>query len=316
MSMFGGGSMPSLADIAAVTRGNGNGNDGFGGNNGWWVLIILFALFGGWGNDGNGNNRNGNGRGNGGCGDGTTIVMPPAGGGYGMYGVTGSGFMDAAIQRGFDNQAVINKLDGINSGICSLGYDQLAQMNGISNTVMQTGWGIQNSINQLGVTGMQDTFGLQQAINNNTVANMQNTNALTTLITDCCCENRAAVADIKYTMATDACATNNNIHQTGDAIINNQNQGFQMLNNTINDRFTRLEMSQKDQRISELEAQLNRCDRDSALQGMSSYIISNLNPTPRPSYIVQNPNCCSAVPVTVQSQGCGCGGSNFSGCCG
>lgn len=41
--------MPSLSDIAAVT-----GNNGFGGGEGWWVLIILFALFGGWGNGGNG----------------------------------------------------------------------------------------------------------------------------------------------------------------------------------------------------------------------------------------------------------------------
>lgn len=36
---------PSLADIAAVT-GNRN-NDGFGEGNGWWILIILFAIFGG-----------------------------------------------------------------------------------------------------------------------------------------------------------------------------------------------------------------------------------------------------------------------------
>lgn len=37
---------PSLADIAAVT-GNRN-NDGFGEGNGWWILIILFAIFGGY----------------------------------------------------------------------------------------------------------------------------------------------------------------------------------------------------------------------------------------------------------------------------
>lgn len=43
---------PSLADIAAVAKDN----DGFGGNNGWWILIILFAIFGGWGNGWNGNN--------------------------------------------------------------------------------------------------------------------------------------------------------------------------------------------------------------------------------------------------------------------
>lgn len=47
--MFAGNGI-SLADIAAVS-GNRNG-DGFGDGNGWWVLIILFALFGGWGNGG------------------------------------------------------------------------------------------------------------------------------------------------------------------------------------------------------------------------------------------------------------------------
>lgn len=46
--MFNMGSAPSLADIAAVTK-DGNG-DGWGNGNGWWVLIILFAIFGGWGN--------------------------------------------------------------------------------------------------------------------------------------------------------------------------------------------------------------------------------------------------------------------------
>lgn len=44
--MFNGNS-PSLADIAAVT---GNNKDVWGDGNGWWVLIILFAIFGGWGN--------------------------------------------------------------------------------------------------------------------------------------------------------------------------------------------------------------------------------------------------------------------------
>lgn len=285
--MFGvGGNGVSLADIAAVTDNNRNGNDGFGnGMGGWWVLIILLALFGGFGNNGWGNGRGNN------CGGETTVVTVPTPMGYG-YGGGGMGFSEAAVQRGFDNQAVITKLDGLNAGICSLGYDQLAQMNGINNTVMQTGWGI------------------TQAVNNGTVANMQNTNTLSSQLAECCCENRAGIADIKYTLATDACSINTNVHQTGDAIINSQNQGFQMLNNTINDRFTRLEMAQKDQRIADLELRLNQCDRDSALQGTASYIINSLNPPARPSYIVQNPNCCSAVPVQIQSNGCGCN----SGC--
>lgn len=40
---------------------DGSNNNGFGGDNGWWVLIILFALFGGWGNGGFGGYGAGNG---------------------------------------------------------------------------------------------------------------------------------------------------------------------------------------------------------------------------------------------------------------
>lgn len=248
MSMFAGAATPSLADIAAVT-GNRN-NDGFGDGNGWWVLIILFALFGGWGNGGYGNN-----------------------GGQGAYDT------QAAVQRGFDTQAIISKLDGINAGICSLGYDQLAQMNNINAQVMQ------------------GNFGIQQAINADTVANMQNTNALSRQVADCCCENRAAIAQIRYDMATDACAINNNVHQTGDAIINSQNQGFQMLNNTIKDGFCNLEMREMQRENADLRQKLNDCNRDSALQGTASYIINSVRPTPIPAWPVNNPwdqsnNCC------------------------
>ena len=273
--MFGGAS-PSLADIAAVTKNN-DGNYGLGGNNGWWILIILFAIFGGWGNNGN--------WGNNGRGETTVINVPPTGYGFGGGGM-GFGFSDAAMQRGFDNQTVITKLDGLNSGLCSLGYDQLAQMNGINSNIMQTGFGITN------------------AINNSAVANMQNTNAISRQLADCCCDNRAAVKDLQYAMATQSCATNTNVHQTGDAIINNQNQGFQMLNNTIRDGFTNLEMQNQNRYIAELERKLNACDRDSALLAQSNYLINQLNPCARPAYLTCNPNTGRVFP-----QGCndGCG---------
>lgn len=297
MGMFGNAS-PSLADIAAVTRNNdgNNNNDGFGAGNGWWILIILFAIFGGWGNNGYGNN--------GGCSDRgeTTVIMAPPSygcGGAGMYG--GFGFGEAALQRGFDTQAIISKLDGINGGICSLGYDQLAQMNGINNTILHTGFGITNGITN-------STFALQNAINADSVANMQNTNALSRQMADCCCENRAAIAQVRYDMATDTCALKNEVRQTGDAIIQSQNAGFQMLNNTINDRFTRMELEQKNQKIADLQLALNNCDRDKALANQSTYLLNVLSPQARPSYIVQNPNCCAPLPVTVQE--------NCGPCCG
>lgn len=261
MSMFGGNAViPSVADIAAVTRNNDGFGDGFGG--GWWVIIILLAIFGGFGNNGWGNGMNG-----------------------GAYGV------DASLQRGFDTQTIVSKLDGISNGICSLGYDQLAQMN------------------NLGTQIMQGNFGLQQALNADTVSNMQNTNALSRQLADCCCENRAAIAQVRYDMATDACAIKNEVHQTGDAILQNQTQGFNMLNQTIKDGFCNLEMREMQRENADLRQRLNNCDRDSALQGTASYIINSVRPTPIPAWPVQNPwascNC---------NTGCGCNSCN-TGCC-
>lgn len=267
MSMFGGTAVPSLSDIAAVTGNGRNNGDGLGDGNGWWVLIILFALFGGWGNNGYGNN----------------------GGGQAVYD-TGAG-----MQRGFDTQAIISKLDGINSGICSLGYDQLAQMNGINTNIMQTGFGVQNAITN-------STFGLQQAINADTVANMRNTTALSTQLAQCCCDNRAALKDLQYKLSNCCCDIDQNVHQTGDAIINSQQNGFNMLNQTINDGFRNLEMSQAMRENADLRQKLNNCDRDAALQGMASYIINSVRPTPIPAWPVSNPWA-----------GCNCG-NQYSGC--
>lgn len=307
MGMYGGGAAPSLADIAAVTR-DGNNNDGFGNGNGWWVLIILFAIFGGWGN-GWGNNGN-----NGGCEKETTIVNMPPMGMYGGYGMGGFGFSEAALQRGFDTQTIINKLDGINSGICSLGYDQLAQMNGINSNIMQTGFGLSNAITN-------STFTLSNAINDNTVAGMQNANALSRQMADCCCENRAAIAQVRYDMATDTCALKTQVHETGDAIIQNQNQNFQQLNNTIRDGFCALEMREMQRENQALRDKLNACDRDSALLAQSNYLVNTLRPTAQPAFITRNPNTGAiwpqggcAIPVRVQD-GCGCN-SGCGTCCG
>lgn len=117
--MFNGGMTmgPSLADIAAIT--NRQNDDGNGFNNGWWILILLMAMYGGFG-----------------------------GYGYGGYGNNGreATATQADIQRGFDTQAVISKLDGISNGLCDGFY---AVNNG-----MQTGFnGIQMNM-------MQGNFGL------------------------------------------------------------------------------------------------------------------------------------------------------------
>lgn len=154
---------PSLADIAAVAKDN----DGFGGNNGWWILIILFAIFGGWGNGWNGNN--------------TTPVL-------------GEMITNADLQRGFDIQDINSTLNTIGTNVNTLGTTistQFAQAE-LSRANAQAATMAQMSNNAL---SMEQGFnGITQAINNASCSNHQmlsdvrydnaaNTTAITNAIT-------------------------------------------------------------------------------------------------------------------------------------
>lgn len=238
---------PSLADIAAVT-GNRNNNDGFGDGNGWWVLIILFALFGGWG------------RGGFGAGDGNGSCCAPA--------------TCADLQRGFDNQTTQTRFNGVDQGLCSLGYDNAVLTNGVNTNIMQTGFGIQNAITQQGI------------------ANMQATNALQAQLQDCCCENRAAIAQVRYDMATDTCAITNAV-----------NNGFSQLDRTINDKFCELEMRNMQRQIDEQQSLIQSLNLAQSQANQTQTLIDRLRPCPEPAYITCNPwatngtaynGCCNA----------------------
>ena len=239
----------SLADIAAVT-GSSRDNDGMWGNGAWWIVILLIFGWGGFGNNGWGGN------------------------GY------GNGYTDAAIQRGFDNQAVLSKLDGINNGICSLGYDQLAQMNGINTNILQTGFGIQQAINADTVSGMQNTNAIQS-----TLTNMAAQNA------SCCCETQRQIergfADTNYNMATQACQTRQAIADSTRSI----------LDYLCQDKIATLQAENNDLRRAASQDRQNAL-LTTAMTAQTNQIINAVNPTAIPAYVVPNPN--------AYAYGCGC----------
>lgn len=257
--MFNGNS-PSLADIAAVT-GNNRNNDGMWGGDGWWAIII-FAMIFGWGGFG-GNGWGGNG---------------------GGMGSTAAAYTDSAIQRGFDTQSIIGKLDGINNGLCdgfyAMNNGMLTGFNGINTNVMQTGYGI------------------QQAINADTVANMQNTNALQSQISSCCCDVREAIQGVNYNAAQNTCALQNTMNNNTRDIIDSQNAGTRaILDYLCNEKISSLQAENSDLRRAASQ------DRQSALltaamNTQTQQIINSVNPTAVPAYVVPNPN--------AYAYGCGC----------
>lgn len=263
--MFNGNS-PSLADIAAVT-GN-NRDDGFLGGDGIWAIIV-FAMIFGWGGFGNG-------WGNGGNGGATPFA-------------TGA-LTQADLQRGFDTQAIVGKLDGITNGICDGFYaannNMLTGFNGINTNIMQTGYGI------------------QQAINADTIANMQNTNALQSQLANCCCETREAIQGVNYNMAQNTCALQNTMNTNTRDIIDSQNAGTRaILDYLCQEKISSLQAENNDLRIAASQ------DRQSALlttamSAQTQQIINSVNPQAVPAYVVPNPN--------AYAYGCGC--STGCGC--
>jgi hypothetical protein len=239
-------SSPSLADIAAVT--GGNRNDGAWGDGGWWVLIILFALFGGWGGYGFGNN---------------------GGGGY-----TATAATQADIQRGFDNSAVISKLDGITNGLCDGFY----------------------AVNNGMLTGFNT---IQQAINADTVAGMQNANAIQSQLANCCCETREAIQGVNFNMAQNTCALQNTMNNNTRDIIDSQNAGTRaILDYLCQDKIATLQAENNDLRLAASQDRQNAL-LTTAMTAQTNHIISAVNPSPIPAYQVPNPN-------TYIPYGCGC----------
>lgn len=248
----------SLADIAAAT-GNGRNNDGmFGGDGAWWLIVLFLFVFCGWGNNGWGNNGNG--------------------GGYVATAAT-----QADIQRGFDNSAVISKLDGINNGLCDGFYavnnGMLTGFNGINTNIMQTG------------------FGIQQAINADTVANMQNTNALQSQLAQCCCDNRAGQAQIRYDMATNACAIQNSMNNNTRDILDNQNSNTRAILDYLCQKET-ADLRAENQALKLAASQSNQnAVLQAAMDANTAEILRRTAPLPVPAYQVPNPNT---------YYGCGC----------
>ena len=251
----------SLADIAAAT-GNGRNNDGmFGGDGSWWIIVLFIFAFFGWGNNGWGNNGNG--------------------GGYAATAAT-----QADIQRGFDNSAVISKLDGINNGLCDGFYavnnGMLTGFNGINTNIMQTG------------------FGIQQAINADTVANMQNTNALQAQLANCCCETREAIQGVNYNMAQNTCAIQNTMNNNTRDILDNQNSNTRAILDYLCQKET-ADLRAENQALKLAASQSAQNAYIAANQeAQTAELIRRINPMPVPSY---------AVPAPYPYSGCGCNGN-------
>lgn len=268
--------------VAGQNEGNNSNGcmDGWGGNS-WIWIIVVFALLFGWG---------GNGFGRGGFGG-------------------GSG---AASAEGFnlatDFATLERKMDGINSGLCNLGYNQLDQVNGVNSNLAAGFASVNNAVCTLGYQNAQLINGLENTVQNSTWQLSNGQTALANQLANCCCENRQMIADVKYTMATDTCATQRAIADAARNITDNQSAGTR----AILDALTQNRVEALQDKIAALTAQNSDLKFAASQQAQNAYItasqaaqtqaiIDKLSPCPYPAYIVPNPNVC-----TPTGNGCGC----------
>lgn len=155
--------------------------------------------------------------------------------------------------------------------------------------------------------GMQRGFDQQALISNqNSILQQLNTNAM--LLQQSGCDTRAGIADLKYTVATEACADRNAVSSAlRDVLVSNNENTQRILDQMCQDK-----LDAKNEEIANLRTQLNMAALAASQGAQTAQILADnarqttaleqyLNPTPIPAYVVANPNCCN------QYMGCGCG---------
>lgn len=267
--MFNSNNGYSLSDVAAVT---GRNNDGvWGGDGAWWIIILfLFAFMGrGWG----------------GYNDGGSTTREEIAYGFDMNGLErGISGLSNGLCDGFYamNSAISSGFAGVDNAVCTLGYQNAQLINGLENVV-------QSGNNATQVAMMQGFNGVQAG-----------QTALGTQIQQCCCDNKAMLADIKYQMATDVCGVKTQMANNTRDLIDNENANFR----AINDRLTAMEMAAKQDKIEALMAENQSLKFAASQAAQNTLLINELRPCPVPSYVVPNPyvNTCNCN----CNYGCGC----------
>ena len=144
---------------------------------------------------------------------------------------------------------------------------------------------------------------------NQQAALMQQLNNMAMQAQECCCENRAAVAQVRYDMASQACDTRNTVQNSTRDIIDAMNCGFR----SIDQRLTAQELAAKDAKIAEQNQQLfaaqlaaSQAAQNDTLKSYVSGQFAYYNPRPVPSF---------AVPAPYQFAGCNSGYNYGCGNC-
>ena len=290
----GGGMAPLLASLcqnrgvdpnlmAALMNNNRNGWDGMGA---WWIIILLIF---GWGGFGNGFGGGFNGRG------------------------TAQGLADLGNLANNDagRDLIMQAIQGNATAISQLASTVHCDVNALQGAIQNVSTQMCNLGNTLGL-GQRDI-----------IAAMQNGNAtIMSKLCDCCCESRLSTANQTNTLQAAINVVSTGLERgfaaTNYAFADQTCQIKQAIaeqTNVINDKFCQLEMREMARENRELRDQVQAYQLSASQQAQTANIVQQLQPVPRPAYIVGNPNGCGCNNFGYpywSNNGCGCG--NGCGC--
>lgn len=195
------------------------------------------------------------------------------GNGWGNNAGNSGGVVDGYVLTS-DFANVERKIDSVNQGLCDGFYQQAQLVNG-TNMAMANGFA-QAELSR----------------SNQQAALMQQLSAMQMQAQECCCENRAAIAQVRYDMATQACDTRNTVQSATRDIIDNQNANSRaILDFLTQSKLQDLQSANQELRLAASQAAQN------------NYLIAQLRPTPIPAYQSCNPWAGGSY---TGCAGCGC----------
>ena len=253
----------------------GFGNGGFGGYGSDFIwVILLLALFGGWGNNGNGGFFNGG-----------------FDNGYAWLS-NGQKEIMANTNNGFDTLHLSNQVEGVRDGIA-----------GISNQICNSTASVTSAINN-------GFYNSEISANNRAINQMQDTFALSRQFADCCCENRLATCQTQNIVQNEGNATRfADANNTRD-IITNATANTQ----AILDKLCQLELDAKNDKITDLQREVLMKDLQASQTAQNAFIAQGLNDEVDALYNRLSNCPVPSTPVYGRTPIFTCNGNNSCGC--
>lgn len=219
-------------------------------------------------------NNNGNGFGFGGDGAWLILILLlfAAFGNGNSWGGNGGGMYpwmntNNDVQRGFDQSAVMAGINGINSTLANGFADSAVAQCNQTASMLQGFSGVQSQIANTG-------FNLTSTMMQNEMARQQ-----------CCCDTKQAIADLKYTVATENCADRAALSEALQNVINSNNANTQ----AILDKMCQQEIEALKTQNANLQTQLNMQNLAASQATQTNQLLNRIVPNPIPAYVVSNP---------------------------